>query len=254
LPIPKDIIRGIEYFRGLNDHVTKKTPHIPLFPDVSPLASAAERAQQLADQILKKFPAGPIHIIAHSMGGLDSRVLIGNDLNGLAGRIASLTTLSTPHHGSPVADALAGPGAGDVLRAITGLIDRLGVSTRALVNLTADEANKLPDVVKTNPGVRCRSYSAGGRPKDFLPFAPITPPTSIVLLGPYGFVKSKSKGEDNDGLVTLSSATYGEFQRALQCDHADMIGYNLNGPLDPFQFPHLDLYDEIIAKLEQDGG
>jgi triacylglycerol lipase len=186
------------------------------------------------------------------MGGLDSRVLIGKNLNGLAGRIASLTTLSTPHHGSPVADALAGPGAGEVLRAITGLIDQLGVSTRALVNLTTDEANKLPDVVKTNPGVRCRSYSASGRPNNFLPFLPITPPTSAVLLGPYAFIKSM--GEDNDGLVTLSSATYGEFQRVLQCDHADMIGYTLNGPLDPFRFPHLDLFDEIIALLEKDGG
>jgi hypothetical protein len=26
LPHPQDIVRGIEYFRGLNDHITKKPP------------------------------------------------------------------------------------------------------------------------------------------------------------------------------------------------------------------------------------
>src|SRR4051794_38918686 len=71
-----------------------------------PLDTSEKRAGKLADTIDQKFPAGAIHIIAHSMAGLDSRSLIGRNLHGLSapGRIASLTTLSTPHLGSPVAD------------------------------------------------------------------------------------------------------------------------------------------------------
>jgi triacylglycerol lipase len=218
---------------------------------VDPLASAAVRAQQLADQIQAGFPSGSVHIIAHSMGGLDCRVLIGNNLNGLAGRIASLTTLSTPHQGSPVADLLAGDGPDDKRRAIVDVISRLGLNTDALVNLTTTEAKKLPNVQST-PGIRFRSYPASGRPKDFLRFVP-TPPTAALFVLSNAFIKGLT-GEDNDGLVTPTSATFGEVQTVLQCDHADMIGYNLNGPLDPFQFQHLDLFDEIIGKLEKDGG
>jgi triacylglycerol lipase len=249
--IPQRVATGIDYFRGVDAHVKTTTRHQALFPDVDPLASPANRAQQLADRIQAGFPSGPIHIIAHSMGGLDSRVLIGNNLNGLVARIASLTTLSTPHQGSPVADLLVGDGPDDARRAVSAAIGRFGLKTDALISLATTEARKLPDVVQTNPGIRYRSYTASGRPKDFLPFVPI-PPTSAVLLPTYAYIKS-IKGEDSDGVVTPASATFGQVQRNLQCDHADMIGYNLNGPLDPFQFRHLDLFDEIIAQLAKDG-
>jgi triacylglycerol lipase len=253
--VPQEVA-GIKYFRGLEDRLKQATGHAVLFPRVDPLKDATVRGQQLADAIQAAinggFPAGPIHIIAHSMAGLDSRVLIGNNLNGLAGRIASLTTLSTPHRGSPVADLLVGDGPDDARRAISIAIDRLGLNMGALINLTTKEANKVPDAVQTNPGIRYRSYLASGRPKDFLPFVPI-PSTSAVLLPTYAFIKT-IKGEDNDGLVTAKSATYGDVQETLECDHADMIGHNLNGPLDPFQFAHFDLFDRIIAQLERDGG
>ena len=45
------------------------------------------------------------------MAGLDSRFLLSKNLFGLAnpGRVASLSMISTPHWGSPVADLLVGP-------------------------------------------------------------------------------------------------------------------------------------------------
>ena len=50
---------------------------------------------------------GDLHIIARtSMGGLDSRFLLSNNLLGLADRVVSLSTVSTPHRGSPVADLI----------------------------------------------------------------------------------------------------------------------------------------------------
>jgi triacylglycerol lipase len=42
------------------------------------------------------------YLIAHSMGGLDSRFMLSPaNLDHLAAHVASLTTISTPHHGSP---------------------------------------------------------------------------------------------------------------------------------------------------------
>jgi len=52
--------------------------------------------------VLKKYGlTGRFNIIAHSMGGLISRRLIQD----LPGKITSLVTLGTPHHGSPLADS-----------------------------------------------------------------------------------------------------------------------------------------------------
>ena len=44
----------------------------------------------------------PVHLIGHSLGGLDSRFLISK--LGMADRVLSLTTIGTPHHGTPLAD------------------------------------------------------------------------------------------------------------------------------------------------------
>ena len=49
------------------------------------------------DEILAETGAVKVNIIAHSRGGLEARYLISS--LGQSGRIASLTTISTPHHG-----------------------------------------------------------------------------------------------------------------------------------------------------------
>eukprot|EP01121_Diplochlamys_sp_Union-15-3_P001812 TRINITY_DN11575_c0_g1_i1.p1 TRINITY_DN11575_c0_g1~~TRINITY_DN11575_c0_g1_i1.p1 ORF type:complete len:179 (+),score=8.87 TRINITY_DN11575_c0_g1_i1:54-539(+) len=67
--------------------------------------SVYRRAELLKDQILEfvnDFKTEKVNLIAHSMGGLDARHFITN----LGGHkvVASLTTISTPHHGSHYAD------------------------------------------------------------------------------------------------------------------------------------------------------
>src|ERR1044071_4294482 len=92
--------------------------HHVLAHKVPIVASCKVRAKALADAIQGEFKNDPAHIITQSMGGLDSRMMIGQNFNGLGekGRILSLTTLSTPHQGSPLADLLAGKGPDDVRR------------------------------------------------------------------------------------------------------------------------------------------
>ncbi len=61
-------------------------------------------AEQLKSEILKilaETNAEKINIIAHSKGGLDSKYMI-KELD-MEDRVASLTTLCTPHQGSPIA-------------------------------------------------------------------------------------------------------------------------------------------------------
>jgi triacylglycerol esterase/lipase EstA (alpha/beta hydrolase family) len=74
-----------------------------------PFATPEERAKALAPQlenILKKTGAAKLNLIAWSEGGLDARYLISS--MGWADRVASLSTVATPHRGSAAADKAAG--------------------------------------------------------------------------------------------------------------------------------------------------
>ena len=238
---------GINYFRGLQAHITKLGGHAALFPRVPPFGTFEERARVLADAIQQGYPEGPIHIIAHSMGGLDSRALIAHNLHGLsdAGRIASLTTLSTPHRGSPVADLLAGSkplGPRRLLYdGISRAISQLGIDTGALGDLTAEGSSKVPDVVQTHPHIRYRSYFGSGRAGLL---------RTCVALAPLFQYISAVTGQQNDGLVAQDSAKYGEvIEPFWRCDHFDMVGHNLDTADLVLQFDHLAAYEAIINRL-----
>src|SRR5262249_9407981 len=72
-----------------------------LYPRVSPTGGVAIRAGELQEQITR-WTNEPVNLIAHSMGGLDARYLITH--LGMAYQVRSLTTISTPHRGTCVAD------------------------------------------------------------------------------------------------------------------------------------------------------
>ena len=83
---------------------------------VSPTASIRRRALTLTELIASTCDpsdphAGPIHLIGHSTGGLDAR-LVASPTAALAvppaalawrDRLASVTTMNTPHYGTPLA-------------------------------------------------------------------------------------------------------------------------------------------------------
>jgi len=66
--------------------------------------SNAKILKENIEKILSETKAEKVNIIAHSKGGIDSRFMIWK--YNLGGKIASLTTISTPHHGSELADLL----------------------------------------------------------------------------------------------------------------------------------------------------
>src|SRR5439155_8289540 len=94
-----------------------------------PLASVPERAARLVD-FIREIGAPRVNVIAHSMGGLDGRYAIAK--LGAGDKIASLVTIGTPHHGTPLADL------GQVGPALTAraLIKRLGLPSDSLDWLT----------------------------------------------------------------------------------------------------------------------
>jgi triacylglycerol lipase len=250
-------IGPIHYFRDVKPRLEAKG-HRVLAHRVPPVASCKARARTLADGIQAKFNTDPVHIIAHSMGGLDCRMMIGENFNGLGetGRVLSLTTLSTPHQGSPLADLLAGKGPEDVRRRVFDALEKVGIDIGGLRDLTSDVDGKLPDVPKDFPHIHCRSYAASGRSG--------SRPTTFGLLPSHAYIKHKT-GQDNDGAVAVASATYGEFKGAWPCDHLQVVGHNFDPPplfgrigqsilgvlgLGSPQFDHLARFDEIVDELQ----
>src|SRR6185369_15695641 len=91
-------------------------------PNQSFSGSVDLRAQQLRDRVntvISTTGSPKVHIIGHSMGGLDARHMIVD--KDMADRVATLTTIGTPHHGSPVADHLEKNG-GSLLLKILGKV------------------------------------------------------------------------------------------------------------------------------------
>jgi triacylglycerol lipase len=62
----------VTYFNGMRE-VLEAGGNRVFTPATSPTASVAQRAGELKDFLDANVPDGPLHIIAHSMGGLDAR-------------------------------------------------------------------------------------------------------------------------------------------------------------------------------------
>jgi len=158
--------------------------------------SVALRAGQLASQISQILAGRPpvkVHIIAHSMGGLDARHMIV-DVPGMADKVATLTTIGTPHQGTSFADfglTLGGALVVDGLRPILhleGFRDLTTAACRAF-NARAEEA-------EASNGVGYRTY-AGSEERDSI-FLPLQASWSII---------HRSEGP-NDGLVSVRSQNW----------------------------------------------
>jgi len=91
------------YFRGVGPRLEKEGWRV-VQARVPPLGPIEARARELA-ACIRAVEARKVHVLAHSMGGLDARYAIAR--LGLAGKVASLVTVGTPHRGTPVADLTA---------------------------------------------------------------------------------------------------------------------------------------------------
>jgi triacylglycerol lipase len=84
--------------------------------DVLPTASVRRRAARLAELIERTATGeGPIHLLGHSIGGLDARLVASPsarlphsaNTNRWLPRLRSVTTMNTPHYGTPLATFFA---------------------------------------------------------------------------------------------------------------------------------------------------
>lgn len=232
-----------EYFRR-----TREAFPNAQFPDVPTLAVISDRANALADRLIHY--AAPIHIIAHSMAGLDARHLLSHDLRGLAssGRVASLSMIATPNFGSPIADVLAGPKPSifDVplwalYNAVVDLAAKIGLSLAAASNLTTQYLTQIFNPQTPNVG-RMNYYCYTGCGLESLGLTAFR--EHIASVGQTPDEKA------NDGLVSVNSAAWMPLAEPAwdTADHLSEIGHTLNPPTFKSAFDHIATYRRILAR------
>ena len=119
---------------------------------VGPTAGIAARAAQLKAFIRREVGTTPVHVIGHSMGGLDARHMISR--LGMDRQVLSLTTVGTPHRGTAFADW----GVRRLARFVCPVFRAARVSSDAFFDLTTDACRRFNERVPDAPTVRsCHS-------------------------------------------------------------------------------------------------
>jgi triacylglycerol lipase len=241
----------VQYFNGVAEDLRRRFPGAHVLPaSTRPLGSVEARAHFLAAQIRTALAAGvlhdalPIHLLAHSLGGLDARFVIAR-MPELGRRIASLVCIGTPHLGSPVAtllehaDPLALLGRLPMARRV---VEHLRAHAGALRDLSEPVARAFDAACPDDPRVRYCEVAGTGRSPG--------PPTAAFFAPTFALLSARAGA--NDGMVPLASATRGRVPLAQwPGDHAELIGHDLDRPVaaGPRGFSHLDAYAALVRAV-----
>lgn len=241
-------------FIGLEDEL-RADGHVVERVSLPPIAPVAVRAESLAEQvdaILAAHGVAKVNLIGHSMGGLDSRYLVHH--LGYADRVASVTTIATPHRGSAVADTVLGWT--DTSSEWTNwLMDKLVAVLEdqieggddedligALEDLTVEKAAGFNAETPDAEGVFYQSWAGVSSPiakwqagveaecGDVLAATPYLFGFGNDRMGVMLVPLSSVAGGINDGVVSVQSATWGRMRGCIPADHLDQVK-DAGGPL-----------------------
>lgn len=311
LALPKRTLYPIVLHHGFNASTTnswsfyevkealERDGQFVVLTEVEPFAGVAKRATSLATQVdnaRRSFCAvrrpgdaacvaeTRVNLVAHSMGGLDARYLVS--VLGYGDRIASLTTISSPHRGTAVADY--------ALKVLPDSESHAGTALNALMKafgktFTQDDLAEGSDVraamtslAESNAGAFARttpndarvyyqswagvSRGVGGRrtvdaQKRVLDacngtyfgnvaradFMDASLTAGSSLVGRFGDVVQ-------DGMVTVASAKWGNFRGCFPADHLDEVGQKKKKEADPYTlFEHRVFYRNLATDLAKRG-
>lgn len=191
--------------------------------------------------VLAAEKAEGLHIIAHSMAGLDARFLI--QMRQGFRYVRSVTTISTPHRGTAVADfLLANPWLLHSAHMGMQAIGRLFYPTKpdpqaALRDLSRSQLAAWNATVPNHPDVGYFSVSAKAGFRFKHPVSPFLSWTAAILFAEEG---------DNDGLVSTQSAVWGTHLTEVVADHFQLSGLTV---FSPSRFSTRELHWQVCQRL-----
>ena len=213
-------IRFWRAFRGIAGFLKAQgiTVYVTNQDGVGAVATNAVQLKEEILDILKKENCEKVNLIAHSKGGVDSRYMISH--LDMAEHVASLTTLSTPHHGSGLSGRLIKMPRflARIIALFTNLFYRIWGDRKPDIfqlglDLTQEAMEQFNRDTPNVPSVYYQSYSSS-----------ITGKRAIVFI-PYK-VSRFCEQDATDGMVSVSSSQWGNYRGDIgdDMDHFKMAG------------------------------
>lgn len=276
-----DELAGLEaatYFNGVVPRLALDGELEIYTPALDPFNDSTVRGMQLLEHveaIVASTGRAKVNLVGHSQGGLDARVVahLRPDL------VASVTTIATPHLGTPIADLVldgGGPGgqalADELAQLLGGVLwselDGNSSVAVALAQLGSEGIATFNATYTDAPGVPYRSI--GGRsslagvdddceaadvPDYIAAFEDARDPVDPALAIAAGILSADLLDPiANDGLVRAIDAHWGEFRGCIPADHLDEVGQLFgDGPGIGNPWQHLEFYAALVAELRDDG-
>lgn len=205
----------ISHWKGIKEVLEANGTEV-LFTRVPAISSSIERAKVLAKTITEKYRGRSVHLIGHSMGGLDARYVASHLQGEDTFKVLSVTTVSAPHRGTYAADHFLGT-FGKGLPAMVAVLNMLPIGGdgdgQGFVSLTMENMKKFNEETPDAPDVQYFSWGAEFEP-GLLDLYRI--PHSIIL----------PKQGPNDGFIAVESAKWGTYQGTLKgVNHSDLVGW-----------------------------
>lgn len=266
----------LTYYYGVKDYLATHG-EIVFTPAVDPFNDSTTRGGQLENRIIDVLQitgAAKVNIIGHSQGGLDARV-VAHDRPDL---VASVVTIATPHHGTPIADVvlklLGDPNAQQIIDDLTKAIgspiyDQIGNTTSLFKPFylfsqkgIAEFNMKYPDA----PGVFYASIAGRSSLKQqdgdctpnvvkpfIKPWQNDVDPIEPLFVATAAYLDGNSYIA-NDGLVRAKDAMWGDYWGCVPADHLDEIGQLFgDNPGAGNSFDYKKLYLDLIAYMRGQG-
>lgn len=226
-------------------------------PVLDPYNSTTVRSGQLAaqvDEFLVAQRARKVDLLGHSQGGIDARAVVSS--HGYGDRVSALVSVASPHRGTYIMDLALGLAPGPLEDTVALLLNFVGAVTEQQKSdakasfYSLSESYMDGEFNKENPDdARVAYVSYTGRTCDALGFLnPKQDCQDLVdpLIG-WGYAILQPARGDNDGLVTVDSAQWGDYRGEMIADHIDEVG-QIAGVTDP-KFDHLEFYRKLARDL-----
>lgn len=208
-------------FRCISDFLQKQgvTVYVTNQDGVGSVETNARQLKEEILQIIQKENCEKVNLIAHSKGGVDARYMISR--LDMAPFVASLTTLSTPHHGSGLsAKLLTMPRFcaktiaffTDAFFRVMG--DRQPDIMQLGQDLTPEAMTLFNETTPNEPGVYYQSFSSTAPDKK-----------AFIRSIPYQ-ISRYCEQDDTDGMVSVHSSRWGNYRGSMggNVDHFQMVG------------------------------
>jgi triacylglycerol lipase len=221
--------------RGLAVEVTAVGSH--------PTSSLLARAERLARTIRNTAPAdAPIHLIGHSSGGLDARLLVApgvelaTSVEDVARRVRSVITVASPHRGTPLASFFANLSAPRFLGTAARILGK-GLDPRAELSAFLAEIGTDQALIAQLTPESMELFNATARDRSGVRYACVLTKVDGGRLGVRGPISAAGravfalmhqltmKEGGTDGVVPTGHQTWGEVLFTAEADHLDVLGH-----------------------------